>query len=132
LFCRLECLMPLPISSEFVPALHQTNVRLRFWLDSLFPDPALPDASPRSATPQQMAGLLSELMRAGQWLQVLPRDRDAALDQELDDYRKNVERLRALLPSIHSTLLGERARLEQERARVEAATEWACRSRQTL
>jgi len=50
----------------------------------------------------------------------------------LSAYRKQVERLRVLLPSIHQTLLGERARLEQERARVTSTAEWARRSRQTL
>lgn len=54
------------------------------------------------------------------------------LDHELSEYRRNVERLRALLPSVHSTLLEERARLEQERVRVAAAQEWAGRSRQTM
>lgn len=126
--------MPLVASSEFAQTLHETNVRLRVWLDCLIPDPAKANAgaAPRAATPQQMSGLLSELMRAGQWLRDVPSDRDRALEQELDDYRKNVERLRTLLPSIQSTLLQERARLEQERARVAAAAEWACRSRQTL
>jgi hypothetical protein len=50
----------------------------------------------------------------------------------LSEYRSSVERLRTLLPSIHSTLLEERARLERERARVQSAANWACRSRQTL
>jgi hypothetical protein len=54
------------------------------------------------------------------------------LELELDQYRKNVERLRTVMPSIHSVLLQERARLEQERARVESVAEWARGSRQTL
>jgi hypothetical protein len=73
-------------------------------------------------------------MRAGQCLRTLPGEgeKDAALDRELSEYRANVERLRTLMPSIHSTLLAERARLEQERARVQSAADWASRSRQTL
>ncbi len=55
-----------------------------------------------------------------------------SLDWELGQYRKNVEQLRTLLPSIHGALLRERARIEQERARVQTAAEWAQRSRQTL
>jgi hypothetical protein len=43
-----------------------------------------------------------------------------------------MERLRDLLPSIHAQLLAERARIEAERARLRAASEWACASRQTL
>lgn len=108
-------------------SLQETNARLGSLLDSLIPD----GAQPRAATPQQMAGLLSELMRAGQWLQGLPPQRDPGVEVELARYRRNVERLRALLPSIHSTLLRDRARLEQERARVESAAAWARRSRQT-
>ena len=112
--------------------LHDINGRLRAVLDSLSSDPAHPNLSPRAATPQQMAGLLSELMRAGQWLRTLPSDYGPELELELNAYRKNVERLRAVLPSIHNTLLRERARLEQERARVHSAAAWDTGSRQTL
>jgi hypothetical protein len=128
----MERLMPVLAPTEFAQSLHETNARLRFWLDSLIANPAPSDTPSCAATPQQMAGLLSELMRAGQWLRALPNDKDALLDQELSEYRKSLERLRVLLPSIHSTLLRERARLEQERARVVSTAEWASRSRQTL
>jgi hypothetical protein len=129
--------MPLLTHTELAQTLVETNTRLRFWLDSLTPG-APPSVTPlsdnpaRAATPQQMAGLLSELMRAGQWLRTLPTERDPALEQELGQYRKNVERLRSVLPSIHGALLRERGRLEQEHARVASAAEWARRSRQTL
>jgi len=132
----MERLMP-PLTA-LAQNFHETNARLACLLDSLLPDPLPPHGptlvhpSPRAATPPQMAALLSELMRAGQWLRSLPSEKDTALEQELSEYRKQVERLRTLLPSIHSTLLGERARLEQERARVVSAGEWARRSRQTL
>ena len=36
-----------------------------------------------------------------------------------------MERLRALLPSLQAALLKERARLEQQRERVQSAAEWA-------
>ena len=122
----------MPATPELVRTIRDTNARLRFWLDSLAPDPAQPGPPPQSAaSPQQMAGLLSELMSTGQWLRALP-EKDALLVKELSEYRKNVERLRAVLPSIHVALLRERARLEQERARVESAAAWASGSRQTL
>jgi len=116
---------------------HETNARLAGLLDSLLadrmpPQPTPLNRSPRAATTQQMAALLSELMRAGQWLRSLPSEKDAALERELSEYRKQVERLRTLLPSMQQTLLAERARLEQERARVVSAAEWAQGSRQTL
>jgi len=113
-------------------SLHEINGRLHTVLNSLSSDPTQANQSPRAATPQQMAGLLSELMRAGQWLRTLPSDRGSALEQELNAYRKNVEHLRTVLPSIHNTLLRERARLEQERARMQSAAAWASGSRQTL
>ena len=112
--------------------LHETNSRLCLWLESLAPDPTRPSAADHAVTPQFMAQLLAELMRVGEWLRELPADKDSALEHELSDYRKNVERLRELLPLIHSALLRDRARLEQERARVKSAAEWARRSRQTL
>ena len=117
---------------RLVHDLHEANSRLCFWLESLAPGDASPSAEVHAATPQQMTGLLSELMRAGEWLRGLPPEKDPALEHELSDYRRNVERLRELLPLIHRTLLQERARLEQQRARVESAAEWARRSRQTL
>jgi hypothetical protein len=43
-----------------------------------------------------------------------------------------VEQLRELLPFIQSQLLRERARLEDQRTRVQSAAEWARASRQTL
>ncbi len=115
--------------NQLAQNLHDTNHRLRFWLDSLVPD----QAPPGGATPQQMAGLLSELLRAGEWLRAgLPQERDPELEAELGNYRRNVERLRELLPFIHALLLREKARLETERARVECAAEWARGSRRTL
>jgi hypothetical protein len=127
----MEGLMP-AFCTELSHELHETNRRLCFWLDSLSDDATESVRPPRAATPQQMAGLLSELMRAGENLRALPAERDPRLERELSAYRENVERLRALLPSIHTTLLQERARLEQERTRVGSAVEWARRSRQTL
>lgn len=124
--------MSLLVPDLIAQNLRDSNSRLTYWLDSLIPDHGQAPAEPRAASPQQMAGLLSELMRAGEWLRAMPAEKDPALEQELSEYRKNVLRLRALLPSIHGALLRERARLEQERARVGAAAEWSRRSRQTL
>jgi hypothetical protein len=144
----MERMMPLLVApTEIAQTLHETNVRLRFWLDSLIPNHRAGDgkmsaaeSSSRetfapelcAASPEQMAGLLSELMRAGEALRVLPPDADEPLEEELGEYRENVEQLRALMPFIHSALLRERACIEQERARVQTAAEWAHASRQTL
>lgn len=125
----MECLMP-SHASVLVSDFRETNRRLRFWLDQLLASSTEPTS--RTATPAQMTGLLAELMRAGERLRALPAGRDAALEPELALYRQHVERLRDLLPTIHATLLEERARLEQERQRLASAAEWAERSRQTL
>lgn len=116
---------------SFVENLRETNQRLHFWLDSMV---ARHGHGPL-ATPEHMAALLSELLRTGAGLRAEPnpvRGNDPELDGELEKYRCNVERLRELLPSIHHQLLGERARLQSQRARVRSAAEWARASRQTL
>jgi hypothetical protein len=111
--------------------LREANRRLSFWMDSMAAD----HDQPVVATPEQMAGLLSELLRAGSWLSAEPlpatgTDRD--LNFELARYRANVERLRDLMPSIHRQLLSERAHLEAQRSRVQSASEWARASRQAF
>ena len=121
----------LTTSADLVHGFQETNRRLRFWLDSL----ALSNDSssrPHPATPQQMGGLLSELMQAGVTLRSLPQDKDQELQKELSEYRQLVERLRDLMPAIHDGLLRERARLESERNRLVSVTQWAEASRQTL
>jgi hypothetical protein len=108
--------------------LHEATSRLNFWLNELAANPT--KSTP--ASPRQMAGVLSELMRAGDCLRGLPAERDLKLQEEVNDYRRTVERLRESMPAIQRALLRDRARLEQERGRVVAAAEWAQRSRQTL
>jgi hypothetical protein len=110
--------------------LHETNQHMRFWLDSISQQ-----GHPAGSTPEPMAALLSELSRAGARLRAEPspqKGSDPELDAELDEYRRHVERLRELLPSIHRQLLAERARIEAQRTRVRSAAEWARASRQTL
>ncbi len=111
--------------------LRDTNERLYVWLESIVPR----DAQPAVPNPEQMAALLSELLRVGVSLRAQPisgSTDDKALDAELERYRGNVERLRDVLPAIHDQLLAERARLEAQRARVQSADAWARASRQTL
>jgi hypothetical protein len=115
-------------------SLRESNCRLRFWLDNILHN-MVPGDEQLHVTPEHMTALLSELLRAGAELRAQPipaRGSDPALDQELETYRGHVERLRALLPAIHTHLLAERARLEAQQARVRSAAEWARASRQTL
>jgi hypothetical protein len=111
--------------------LRETNQRLRHWLAGMIAE----SGQRRAATPEDICVLLSELSRAGAKLRAEPlpaKGADRELDEELEQYRCNVELLRKLLPSIHGQLLAERARLEAQRARVQSAAEWARASRQTL
>lgn len=118
----------MPAATDFANELHETNERLSAWLGSLSPA----GSSVRPATPEQMNGILSELMRVGQWLRAAQRETDSTVQQELGIYRKQVEHLRDVLPSIHQALLHERARIEQQRQRLNSASEWISASRQTL
>ena len=115
--------------------MRDTNQRLRLCLDRIASKPEA------TVTPDQMGALLSELLAAGAGLraQTSPavqdddeRERNGELDYELAEYRRQVERLRDLLPSIHRTLLAERARIEAHRFRLHSAGEWVRTSRQTL
>ncbi|MGB2606633.1 MAG: hypothetical protein ACLP00_18480 [Terracidiphilus sp.] len=111
--------------------LRDTNLRLAPCLDSL----VLKSGGVAIATPEQMAGLLSELLCAGAALRAEPipaKGNDPELDAELETYRGHVERLRDLLPSIHHQLLEERARIEGQRSRVQSVAAWARASRETL
>ena len=112
--------------------LRDTNRRLSFWLDGML---APHNGQPAVATPEHMAALLSELLRAGAGFRAEPisaKGNNPDLDRELETYHGNVERLRDLLPSIHNQLLAERSRLEVQRSRLRTAAEWARASRQTL
>jgi hypothetical protein len=125
----MEGLMP-PIAPDvLIDLLQESNTRLASWLDTLAADGAL--AADGSSAPQ-LDGLLSDLLRTGEWMRQLPARPDAELEAQVTQYRRNLERLRGLLPSIHQVLLRERARLETERARIESAAQWARRSRETL
>jgi len=120
--------MTLPLSSR-TRNLRDTNRRLGSCLDRI-----ATCRQPAPVTPEDMAGLLSELLQARAELRanpIPPQGDDLPLDAELTLYRSNVERLRELLPSIHHQLLAERARLEAQRARVRSAGEWVHASRQT-
>jgi hypothetical protein len=124
----LESLMtPASFGSE---TLRDTNRRLGLWLDGM-----ITASGELSATPDNIGALLNELLRVGSELRSRPLPAagcDPQWDAELSVYRRHLERLRALLPSIHTRLLAERARIEAQRARICAACEWASASRQTL
>jgi len=119
-------MMPLPLQT-----LRDTNLRLRLRLARLLPS----SGGPAAASPEAISELLTELLDAGASLRAEPLPEtgtDPELDREREEYRRQLERLRELLPSIHDQLLAERARLEEQRARVQSAAQWALVSQQTL
>lgn len=117
---------------EIASDLHRTTQRLDRWLQGLMTPSSATGREGRIATPEQMTNILSELVRAGELLRAFPKDVPPNLQRELAEYRSQVERFRDFLPAIHSALLRERSRLEQERARAASAEEWVRASRQTL
>jgi len=117
-------------STQLQLALRDATLRLRRMLDDLGA-PGTGTAFP-ALTPEQMSGLLSELMHAGQTLRSLPQVWDEALSENISEYRKQVERLRALLPAIQQALLRERARLAVEQHQLHLVAQWADSSQQTL
>jgi hypothetical protein len=123
--------MTLPLTRSRSQELRDTNQRLRDWLDSTISIRG--QLAP--ATPECITALLAELLHAGAGLreQAIPaKGIDPEFDGELEEYRRNIEKLRDFLPSIHTQLLVERARLEAQRACVRSASEWAQASRRTL
>jgi hypothetical protein len=119
-----------PPIGDILRRLRESNARLAVLVDNLVADRASAQAA--AQTSQQMSSLLSELIHAGQCTRQLPERREPEVQEQLDAYRKSVEHLRNVLPLIHQSLLRERARLEQERTRIESAAAWAHSSRQTL
>jgi len=107
--------------------LRDLTQRLRSLLDIL----ETPSSPPVLAS-QQIAELLSALMRAGECMRGMPEVRDDGGLRTVSAYRAQVERLRALLPSIHGALLQERARLAREQERLRSVTAWTQASQQTL
>jgi hypothetical protein len=83
-------------------------------------------------TPDQVAELLSQVLQVGEWLPTATPEEHHCLENELAEYRSNLERLRNLLPLLELRLQTERARLESQRAHLQAAMEWTTVSRETF
>jgi len=115
-----------PTADPIAAELHAITLRLRQMLDDLAMTltPIL--------TPQQIAELLSALLRAGECMRAIgavPREEISGITSA---YRTQVERLRVLLPSIHGALLREKARLAQGQERLRAVTAWTKASQQSF
>src|SRR5207302_3734602 len=91
-------------------SLHDINERLRLLLDELAPE------SPKfvAVRSEHLARVLAELLLAGEFLRdgVAGAESDPELSGQIGECRKNVERLRSLLPTLHANVFDVRARLE--------------------
>ena len=115
---------------DLAEQLRASALQLSGYLAALFPEGS--ETPGRAATPQQMSGLLGELIRTGQRLRDAADLEDPAMAVALATYRQQVERLRDRLPAIRQALVEERSRIERERARLHSASQWARSSQQTL
>lgn len=114
--------------SPVTEGLRQTNRKLRALLDALAP----PGSEPVPATPAQLADLFAEILQAGEWLRQRPvMPNDLRLNEEINQYRSNMERLQRVLPVLRAHLLAERAHLEEERRQIQATTAWVRTARKT-
>jgi transposase len=83
-----------------------------------------------TVTPRDFSAILNQLLRAAGL-----RDHgepSAELEKELLEYRRNLERLKQLLPDLQGRLLAEKARLESARSQLTSAEVWARASKTTL
>lgn len=126
----MESVVTFEPQDQIAKDLHESADRIHRVLDELHSLSV--ENMAKLASPQQMSDLLSGLMQAGQWLRVLPSNRDKNLEQRVCEYHTEVGRLRSFLPAIQASLLAERGRLEKERERLNGAMAWAYGSSQTI
>ncbi len=81
---------------------------------------------------EQISTLISELQQSERVLRLRLGCSDTVLDQEIAEYRNQVERLRDLLPVLSEMLRGEQVRLKQQSERMRAASDWIRSSNQTV
>ena len=104
-----------------VQSIQDTNQRLDVLIEIL-----RPKQDSFSVTPEHMAALLAEVLRAGEWLRAgLAHNAEGRTADELEGYRLRLEQLRLLLPTLHAQLLTDRSRLRAEKNHLEATAAWA-------
>ncbi len=69
--------------------------------------------------------LLAQLIAVGDCLRTLDLKNDPDPASHRSEFRRNLEHLAAVLPSMHDRLLVDRARLERARSHLNGALEWA-------
>jgi hypothetical protein len=118
------------MSSPKIESLRAVNCSLRARLARL------PGAQTNSGAiaPTEFTDLLTELRRGTDCWRGLPTAStpEAEMVSELSDYRRNVELLGKILPSLQGRLLVEKGRLQTARTHVAKVAAWAAVSKKTL
>jgi hypothetical protein len=106
------------------------NGRLRAGLARLQPEPN----ADLLLKPEDLADLRAVVLGAAScWRSLAPNGvPDAELEEELREYRSNIEKLAKALPSVQGRLLAEKARLQSARSHLAATNAWAQASKDTL
>jgi hypothetical protein len=115
------------MTSVIIDRLRIANGNLRVRLARLLPESA-------TLEPQDLSGLLTDLLGAADCLRSVPRESvpHAELEKARCEYRSIVEQLGQTLPQVQGRLLTEKARLEIARAHVAATAAWAQASQKSL
>ena len=109
--------------------LRQVNENLRSALTGLRPE----RRHCSSIRPQDFFGILQQILRVAECLRNPHSSRaTAAFENELLDYRGNLEAFRRFLPDLQIRMLAERSRLESARSHVAAVAAWARVNKKTL
>ena len=117
------------MSSPTFQSLRAANHSLRARLARLPVEHHIPPAIAHT----EIADLRAELLRATDCLRNLSiAGLDAEVATEISEYRRNVQQLGKILPSIQGRLLIEKARLETARTHMAKAAAWAQGSKKTL
>lgn len=88
---------------------------------------------PATIAPTEFTDLLAELLGAGDLWRGMPgAAADAEMASEISEYRRNVEQLGKILPSVQGRLLVEKVRLQTLQSHMTAAKAWAQASKETL
>ena len=101
--------------------MQETNRKLRRLLE-LVPQQ---ESGPLRIAATDLTSLLTELRKVEQFRMSGANTCDGPLAAEVEEYRQNLEGLRDVLPRLQARYVAERARLEHNRAHLQAATGWA-------
>jgi hypothetical protein len=112
-----------------IEVLRGVNQKLRVGLNRFRPE----HASCLAIQPQELSELRQAIHHAAESMATLPTDlRNSELENEILQYKLNLEKLSLLLPSFQGRMLAERIRLETALKMVAGAAAWAQTSKKTF